>query len=586
MKKIIIGMLAILTISISCKKSPLDISPDGRITLDAIFSDEKQTEAFLSTCYGNIPGYFYKYRFWAYLEGSTDNCTDADIGNESGTMNVSWISGALTPSFNPLEFGNGTASGMDGKANKYAQFWNGIYNANVFLSRLPTANVPIETNRNRFKGEAQLLRAFYYLELIKQYGALPIIDKPVSNTFDYTSLTRPTFQQCVDFIVSECDNVIANPQMPIRITLEGERGRFSKAVAYAIKSEALLYNASPLWNPSNDKAKWTAASTASQQALTALTAGNQYQLFPNYEQYFFSSADMSTTPVDKETIFEITSTNDGTFTIINAIAGQKGINKTGSTPTQELVDSYEMKATGLPAITGYSDDSHLNPIINTASGYDPNNPYVGRDPRFYASVWYNGAVHPNYNGASLALQIYKGGGQQLLKTPPNRQNTHSGYYLRKFLNPAIAVGTGSSARFKKYHLSEIYLNLAEAENEANGPTQIAYDAVNTVRARAGMPNLTPGLSQLDFQTRIRNERRVELFMEEHRFWDVRRWKILDKTDKLVTGTEIIKTGSTLAYNRFVVESRNAWQDKFRIFPLPLGEASIIPDFSKNQNPGW
>lgn len=583
MKKIIICLVALLTFSVGCKKNPLDITPDGRVTLNDVFKNEKQTEAFLNTVYRNIPSYFYKYQFWAYLEGSTDNCADADVGNEGSNISQNWIPGALTPSFNPLEI---NAARDGGKIAHYTTFWSGIYNANLFLENLPTANVPIETNRVRFKGEAQLLRAFYYLELIKQYGALPIIDKPFSNTFDYTSLTRPTFQQCVDFIVKDCDDAIANPQLPIRITDEGERGRFSKAVAYAIKSEALLYNASPLWNPTNDQAKWAAASTGSQQALAALTAGGQYQLYPNYEEYFFSTSDMSANPRDRETIYEIPDGSPGTFTIINAMPGQTNQYKVGSTPTQELVDSYDMQATGLPAITGYSDANHLNPIINAASGYDPNNPYLGRDPRFYASVWYNGAVDPSFNGKSYALQIYKGGAQQLLKTPPSRKNTHTGYYLRKYLNPAIPVGNGSGARWKKYHLAEIYLNLAEAENEANGPTTIAYSAVNAIRARAGMPAMTPGLSKDDFRTRIHNERRVEMFMEEHRFWDVRRWKILDKTDKLVTGTEIVKNGTDLQYNRFVVETRNAWQDKFRIFPIPITDVSIIPDFSKNQNPGW
>jgi hypothetical protein len=581
MKKIIICLIALITLSIGCKKDPLNITPDGRITLEDVFKNEKQTEAFLNTVYGNIPSYFYKYQFFSYLEGCTDNCADADVGNEGSNIANNWIAGALTPSNNPLQL-----AGQGGGINHYNTFWSGIYNANVFLANVATANIPIETNRDRFKGEAQLLRAFYYLELIKQYGALPIIDKPFGATFDYTALKRPTFQQCVDFIVKDCDAAIANPQLPMRITEEGERGRFTKAVAYAIKSEALLYNASPLWNPSNDQAKWQAASTGSQVALTALTNGGGYQLYSNYEEYFYSTSDMSANPRDRETIFEIKDGSPGTFTIINAIPGQNPIFKVGSTPTQEMVDSYDMQATGLPAIAGYSDENHLNPIVNNASGYDPNNPYVGRDPRFYASVWYNGARYSKFNGAPYDLQIYKGGNQQVLKTPPSRQNTHTGYYLRKYLNQTIPTGSGSAARWKKYHLAEIYLNLAEAENEANGPTNIAYAAVNAIRARAVMPNMTPGLSKDEFRTRIRNERRVELFMEEHRFWDVRRWKILDKTDKLVTGMEIIKTGSNLQYNRFVTETRNAWQDKYRIFPIPITDVSIIPDFSTNQNPGW
>jgi len=580
MNKIIL-IITLTLLFAGCKKDPLDITPDGRGTLEDVFKDEKQTEAYLNAVYNNIPSYFYKYFFFSYLEGATDNAQDADVGNESLNVNSKWITGALNPSYNPLE------DNQNGKgANHYVTFWRGIKDANVFLANIASANVPIESNRQRFKGEAQILRAFFYLELIKQYGAMPIVEKPFDNTFEYSSLKRPTFQQCIDFIVKECNEAIANADVPIRIKDDQEKGRFSKAVAYIIKSEALLYNASPLWNSSNDVIKWRAAAAETKAALTALTAGNEYQLFPVYEDYFNSTADLNSSPRDKETIFEINDGSPGTFTNINAIAGQTGQFKTGSTPSQELVDAYEMKATGLPAIAGYSDEDHLNPIVNAASGYDANNPYVGRDPRFYASVWYNGALHPRFNGVAYALQIYKGGAQQLIRTPPSRKNTHTGYYLRKMYNPQVQGNQGSAARFKKYHLAELYLNLAEAENEANGPNTEAYAAVNVIRARAGMPPMTPSLSKEQFRERVRNERRVELFMEEHRFWDVRRWKILTKTDKLVTGMEIIRNGTVLTYNRFVTERRFAWPDKYLIFPIPITDASIIPDFSLNQNPGW
>lgn len=580
MKKILICLLISITTIYSCKNDPLDITPDGRLTLNQVFQNEKQTEAFLNRAYTKIPSYFGKYQFFAFLAGSSDEAQDADVGNEPSNVSANWITGALNPSFNPFELAG------QGKVGHYGEFWAGIRDANVFLARLPKANVPLESRRTRFKGEAQLLRAFYYLELIKQYGPMPIINTELEASFEYTSLVRPTFQAVTDFIVKDCDEAIANTALPLRITDENERGRFSKAVAYAIKSQVLLYNASPLWNPSNDVAKWQAASTASQQAITALTLNSNYQLFPNYEQYFYSFSDISQTPSDRETIFEINEPGNSNMTITNAMTREAGQFKVGTTPSQELVDSYEMQATGLPAITGYADEDHLNPIINPLSGYNENNMYVGRDPRFYATVWYNGAIRDNLNGVVKALEIYRGGAQQLLKTPPNRINTHTGYFLRKFFNPKVQGGQPSSARWKKYHLAEIYLNLAEAENEANGPTNIAYNAVNVVRARAGMPNMTPGLLQLDFQKRIRNERKVELAIEEHRFWDVRRWKILDKTDKLVTGNEIIRTGATFTNNRFVTERRNAWTDKYRIFPIPITDASIIPDFGTNQNPGW
>lgn len=583
MKRILILSLAFLTLVTGCKKNPLDQTPDGKITLEQVFSDKDRTEAYLNTVYSHIPAYFWYYSFFAFLAGTTDEAADSDVGNNIGNIAVGWNSGALTPGYNPLEAFGGQGAGI----NRYETFWAGIRDANVFLANIPTAKVQSEDFRKRFIAETKVLRAFYYLELIKQFGPMPMVDKPFDLKFDYLSLKRPTFKECIDFIVKDCNEALAEPLLPLRITIDTERGRFTKSIAYAIKSQAMLYNASPLWNPSNEKAKWQASSTASQEALTALTAGDQFKLVTNYSDYFLVPMAISQTPGDKETIFEVNEKSNVTFSVVNSIPSKPGMFKAGSCPSQELVDAYDMQATGEPAITGYQDENHLIPIINNASGYSETAPYVGRDPRFYATVWYNAAQYNNIGGSIYTMKIYKGGADQVLKTPPNRVNTHTGYYLRKFIDPRLQSNQPHGSRWKKYRLAEIYLNLAEAENEANGPTAIAYDAINKVRNRSQMPNLPAGLSQDQFRERVHRECRVEFAIEEHRFWDVRRWKILDKTDKLVTGMEIIKNpNNTLTYNRFVVETRNAWADKYRIFPIPLNEASIIPDFNLNQNPGW
>lgn len=578
MKKIAIYILAGALLMVGCKKDPLDITPDGRLTLEALFQDEKQTEAYLNSVYSSIPSYFWKYQFFAFLAGVTDEAQDSDVGIESSNIAANWAPGSLTPSFNPLEI-----AGQGNGIVRYNTYWSGIRNANVFLENVAGANITSETRRSRFTAEARLLRAFYYLELVKQFGAMPVIETAPGNTFDYTTLTRPSFQESIDFIVSDCDFAIGNNDLPVRITEESERGRFTKAVAYAIKSQALLYNASPLWNASGDPDKWQAASTASREAIAALTSGGAYALFSNYNNYFLNQTDISPSPNDRETIYERPEGSDGTFTIVNSIASKPGIFKAGSCPTQELVDSYDMQTTGEPAITGYSDEDHLKPIINAASGYDESDPYTGRDPRFYATVWHNGAKYDNINGAIHTMETYLGGADQLAFT---RNNTHTGYYLRKFIDPRLPSGTGHNSRWKKYRLAELYLNYAEAENEVSGPTADVYNAVNIVRRRANMPDLA-GLSKEELRERIRRERRVEFSIEEHRFWDVRRWKILSETDKVVTGMRITKTGTgTFDYERFVVEKRNAWQEKYQIFPLPITEVSNIPAFSGSQNPGW
>ena len=588
MKKILILSLAVFTLFLGCKKDPLDQTPDGKISLDDVFKDKDRTEAYLNTVYGNIPSYFWYYSFFAFMAGTSDEAKDSDVGNNIGNIASGWNTGALTPAYNPLEAYGGQGRGI----RRYETFWAGIRDANVFLSRIDNAVVQSEDYRKRFKAEAKVLRAFFYLELIKQFGPMPMVekpfDRPVGDPFDYTTLKRPTFQACVDFIVKDCNEAIAEPLLPLRITIDTEKGRFSQSIAQAIKSQALLYNASPLWNPSNGRDKWQAAVTAAQEALTFLTTGNNFRLAPNYSEYFLVPSDIGPSPGDKETIFEINEASNVTLSVVNSIPSKPGMFKAGSCPSQELVDAYDMRLTGQPAITGYQDADHLIPIINPTSGYNETNPYIGRDPRFYSTVWHNGAFYNNIGGAVHTMQIFKGGRDQVIPTPPNRVNTHTGYYLRKFIDPRLQSNQPHGSRWKKYRLAEIYLNLAEAENEANGPTSIAYDAINTVRNRAQMPSLPVGLSKEQFRERVRREHRVEFAIEEHRFWDVRRWKILGQTDKLVTGMEIVRNSTTnaLTYNRFVAERRSAWADKFMIFPIPINEASIIPDFNLNQNPGW
>ncbi|MDQ6763244.1 MAG: RagB/SusD family nutrient uptake outer membrane protein, partial [Bacteroidota bacterium] len=483
---------------------------------------------------------------------------------------------ALTPTNNPLDQG-----GWNG--NYYGNDWSGIRKCNIFLANIDGANVNNASDKARWKAEAKVLRAFYYWDLIQRYGGMPIEAAAFPLAFDYSTLKRASFDSCVQFIVKDCDEAVAEPNLPYRITTgEADRSRFTKAVAYAIKSEALLFNASPLWNTSGDKSKWQTAVTAAQEAITDLTTHGNYGLVADYGNYFITTPDLGQNPVDKETILEMK--NNGNISQWQFLNGCPSVRayKAGDSPSQELVDSYEM-ADGTVPITGYSDADHLQPVINPASGYDDQHPYVNRDPRFYATVFYNGGFYGNINGGPYYLQSYVGGADGLLSS--DRHFTHNGYYLHKFVNGNLTDGQSSGAKFRKWRMAELYLNLAEAENEANGPTGVAYSAVNTIRARASvnMPALE-GLTQNQLRERIRNERRVEFSFEELRFWDVRRWKILDQTDQLTTGMKWAKTGNVLTNTRIVVDRRKSYATKFLIWPIPLNEISILPEFV--QNPGW
>lgn len=573
MRKIIILLSLILVAGGGCKKDPLDITPNGRIELADVFKDNNETAAYLNSCYGYLQQYGGHYSFHTMLASFTDEGHDNDDPTE-GLASTHWYQGGLTPTNNPLD-----AGGWDG--NYYGNAWSGIRKCNVFLQNIDNASVTNSSDKARWKAEAKVIRAFYYWDLILRYGSMPVVDKPFDLATDFKALTRPAYDDDIQFIVKDCNDAIAESKLPYRITTNNDdRGRFTKAVAYAIKSEALLFNASPLWNPTNDKAKWLAAATAAQEAITALTTSSNYGLFPDYGSYFITTPDIVVNPVDNETILEMKqNSNISQWEFLNGCPSVHAY-KAGVSPTQELVDSYEM-ANGKVPITGYVDNDHLQPVIDATSGYDDSKPYLNRDPRFYATVFYNGGFYGNINGGPYTLQSYVGGADGFLAS--DRHFTHNGYYLHKFVNGDLQDGQGSGARYRKFRMAELYLNLAEAENEANGATNVAFTAVNKIRARVNMPALA-GLSQDELRQRIRNERRVELSFEEQRFWDVRRWKILDKTDRLTTGMKWVKNGATLTNTRVVVDRRKSYDTKFLIWPIPLSEISILPKFV--QNPGW
>lgn len=567
----------------ACQKDPLDIMPDGRLTLDQIFSDEMMAAEYVNTMYDNVNPYGTAYDYFTMLAGFSDEAHDNDFPQDMQRAPSRWYNGELRPNWNPLDiqFSIG-ASTPESNGNYYRKNWAGIRQANVFLeniSQTPFANPQVKA---RLVAEVKVLRAFFYLELIKMYGGMPVVDKPFGGDFQFESLPRQSFQECVEFIKQNCDEAILEQFLPTRITAEPERGRFSKAVAHAIRSQALLFAASPLWNEAGDQDRWVAAAEASKSSLETLLASN-YTLHSDYEGYFNSRTDISANPADKETILEIKPYRAHEFSHLmfrmHAIPTLGG-DKAGASPSQELVDAYDM-ANGQPAILGYYDEDHLYPIINVESGYDEANPYVGRDPRFYATVWYNNAYYGEINAQPYYIQSFLGGADGISNI---MQRTGNGYYLRKFRDPAQQDPNTGTARFKKYRLGELYLNLAEAANEAYGPNGDVYGAVNAIRARAGMPALPEGLSKEEMRERIRRERRVELAFEEHRFWDVRRWKILDKTDRLTTGMEWTRAGSGFTGKRIVTGRRLSWTDNHLMFPIPLSELTLMPLWE--QNPGW
>lgn len=586
MKKYRIFIIIITSGFILSCNDQLDLPSDGRITMDQVFSDYNRTRGYLNSCYGYCPApYMDRASF-------TDEAQDAD-DITPGSRYSMWYGGNITS----LTFPSYSVDG-----SPWGRLYEGIRKCNVFIESIKTATVyATEAEKAGWVAQARTLRALYYLQLIRRYGGVPRFDKPLDIKHDFSKDKRASFSEIVKFILEDCDQALAVPAtregFPWEI-YDNQFGIMTRAVAYAIKSQAVTYAASPLW--ADGTYGWADATAINSEALSQCLA-NDYRLFDEmpaadiaqnaYALYFFTSSNDQRAS-DKETIYQ----SGGQMEVWRnaGLPTNPGMDKAGPSPTQDLVDSYEM-ANGEPPITGYADADKLVPVINSASGYDEANPYNGRDPRFYASIYFNNAVRNLDQPGGTKVETFIGGAEGI--SDINRKHTRTGYYLRKFNNYRSGQNNNADGAIRLFRLAELYLNFAESAYQSAGPdapvtaggfSMSAREAVNVVRARAGMPPFPVGMSKEAFENKYRNERRIELAFEEHRFFDVRRWKILDQTDQSVHGIRITTDGSSFNYNRFKFADRNCSSEKFLKYPIDQNEVDKIIGLSGEnwQNPGW
>lgn len=605
----------------------LDQAPDGKISLADVFKDDEKVAAYMNSCYAYIPGEGKSYFF--HMRGPvdwSDEAWDTDAEAEP------WITSGKLYSGNVSAASHFNADRADGGNGQYwVRMWEGIRKCSLFLGQIDGATVRIESNRARWKAEAHLLRAYYYSVLLKFFGcALPIVREAHGYEDDFSQTVRSSYYDVVQFIIEDCDVALSTPELPWRITSSAEAYRFTKAVAEGLKSRMSLYAASPLYNEGNDY--WEEAYQLNKQALANLSA-NGYELYdqvnfpswsdnpdvflPNdaaklFNEYFSNSMAYESSPTDKETIYQTNAGQDGFGT--DGVGAQNQY-KSGSCPSQEIVDCFET-IDGQPILDlakPYVDEvKHLQPNFNPNNTlYDEQDPYENRDPRFYASIYYNGSLRKAYwpfDETTESIENYPAGrgyrtrviatwtGEpQTGRHPTIRKATRTGYFLRKFMHPNTGqevVNVGMAAP-KVMRLGEIYLNLAEAAAEA-GHLNDAYEAVNAIRKRVNMPELPQGLSKDQLLLRIRNERRVELAFESHRYFDVRRWNMpdgdLEKTDRWITAAHITRNADgTYTYARGPVSrERLGYSRKFMWFPIPLDDVNIMIGLTGEnwQNPGW
>lgn len=512
---------------------------------------------------------------------------DTDFGNYNGAMLASATdeSEYAYTSNDIVDFYDGSWSPTNAKSSMWTSCYEGISNCNLYLDKFTGLTFPelalnedyqAQLNRyNNYQYEVRFLRAYFYFNLVRQYGDVPFSDHVLSAE-ESNTLTRRPAKEIFNYIISECDDIkdlivedyskldVPIPNKPV------EGGRANKLAVLALKARAALYAASPLFNPTNDKDLWHRAASANKEVVDACENSGM-QLLSDYSALWATN---NHTNAISELIFGRRSNRETSTTeSYNYPAGLTG-SKGGNCPTQTLVDAYEMT-------DGKS--------YSESALYNEDEPYSNRDPRFELTIAHNGSIWPKWN--ETPLQTYQNG----LNGQPLTGGTPTGYYLKKLCHGDIDLRDNSTNK-SDYHtwitfrLGEFYLNYAEALfRYLDDPDEVdpefgtsANDMVYKTRKRAGMPAFPDDMDNSKWWEKYKNERMVELAFEGHRFWDVRRWKEADKHFKSIEGMTITYNNGTYQYNRKTFERQ--WDDKMYFFPIPRTEIMKNPNLE--QNTGW
>lgn len=431
----------------------------------------------------------------------------------------------------------------------------------------------------RWSYEARFLRAYAYFELVKRYGGVPLLNEALEVNADFTKTQRNTLDDCIKFIVNECDSTALNLPLnsaTLPYVAANDLGRVTKLTALALKSRVLLYAASELFNnpswaggyakpeyislPAGDRnARWKAASDAAKAVIDAgplPTLGAYKALFNTFN--------------NSEIIFTRSNAASNQFERNNSPIGfPQG--QSGNTPSQDLVDAYEVKVNATTA----AKFDWSNPAMAA-------NPYANRDPRLEMTVIRNDAT---FGTPNRKVQLHTSG----LDGKPLTNASKTGYYLRKYQIESLNLNNNNTGvhSWIMFRYPEIYLNYAEALNEYSPGNPDIKKFYDLVRSRTGvaMPGLPTGLPQAEVREAIRNEKRVEFAFEDHRFWDVRRWmKGPAVFGAPLRGVNITKeTSGAFTYTPFVVEQRT-FDPKMYFYPIPQNDLNISPLIV--QNPLW
>lgn len=593
-----VSLLIFLVILTSCNEDFLETEPLTEISEVALWQDVNLVRTYINNIYAGVPEPFRRGRLSANL------VDEADYRGNTGSLNFNRgiITQDATPAWISMYYDL-----------YWADFYKRIRYCNVFLDNKERINSEDTALKDKMEGEVRFLRAYLYHKMISIWGGVPLITQVYSLADDFTA-PRDSYEECVNFIIAECDKAAA--LLP-EVQSGADRGRATKGAAMALKSRVLLYAASDLYNTtvfpsfakpellgytSGDRnARWAAAKNAAKAVIDM----GMYSLFKanpspedsvaqNISDYFITK-DMT-----EEDIWYRYFIEEKSRQMIGLYSGPNGYHGWGTqAPIGDIVDDYEMK-----------DGTRFN----WNNPVQAEQPYRNRDQRFYAHIFFEGAkwrTRPHdaigrdpegviqvgtwerWDNSKQEMYLEYGldtryGGIE------EWNGSYTGYYMRKFIDPVkdltyIEGGGGGyqGVPYRFFRYAEILLNYAEACIEL-GEDDEARKYINMIRKRAGQPEIT--VSGAELKQRYRNERRIELAFEEHRIHDVRRWVIGPQAYKPVLKANVRykllpdKTTATIPTIKHEVFQVRSWLDK--AYFMPITRAEINKNELLIQNPGY
>lgn len=536
----------------------------------------------------NILRHIYKDLDYDYgqMYGGASLCsaTDEAVYSHQGNQIESYYNGAWGPS-NANSSIWGTAWDAINYCNLYLADFNNLTFDNHKLDKDYQDQMK-KYNNNQW--EVRFMRAYQYFLLVRQYGSVPLITTH-TNADDANNAPQVPTDTIFKFIDDECvaiqDTIIADYSGAYG-SLESEDGRVNRRGVLALRARAALYHASPLFSQGKSDAEkkelWRKAAQYALDCINDCEKKHGMGIAKDYAGLFHADS-WKTADAQKEIIFTRRNAASNDFEKSNFPISMVNANG-GNCPTQNLVDAYE-------TTNGLAIDDPNNTM------YNPQKPYENRDSRLLQTVAVNGEKWPNYLDND-DLQTWYGGADSRSVT----YGTPTGYYLKKYVDREAKIsGSPTSSKFHSwiiFRLGSVYLDYAEAMLNLTGSgyategelTMSAADAINKIRARAGQPDLTAGLSFEDFTKKYENERFIELAFEGHRIYDVRRWmkgpqyfvniKVMDIEKNLETGELTFQP----VMNPGWITKRSWAGDHQYLWPIP--QSDILKAGNLTQNPGW